>query len=829
MKISKKWLQDFVFLPDSLSPVELAKDLTLHTVEVEGIEDLTQELEGVVLGVIKEVEKHSNADSLNVCKVDVGEELLQIVCGGSNVKAGMRVAVAKVGAKVRWHGQGEPIVLGEATIRGVQSFGMICASEEIGLGEEFPKKEEKEILDLTSYKQKPGTPLSKVLGKDDVVFEIDNKSMTHRSDLWGHYGIAREISVLHRKKLTPYNPPLIKEGEEMRLAVDVQTMEACPRYMAVMVDNVDVVASPQWLKERLLRVGIRPINLVVDITNYVMMDLGQPMHAFDAAKLTHGLPLSEKKSKHDAKKSRSLVVRFAKEGEKLLALDNKEYALSSEMLVIADGEKPLALAGVIGGEESGVTEKTQTIIFESANFHATTIRKTALKLGIRTDASTRFEKSLDPMATEFALRKAVALLLELCPTAKVVSSVVDKKHFTLFQGPLEVSFAYLANKIGAEIDKKRVVDILERLGFTVKKEKNGVLHITIPSFRATKDIARPEDIVEEIIRIYGYKNIVGSVPSFPLLPPYENKLKKLERQIKNILSLEGGFSECYNYSFESPDVLKKMEVDTSLHIELLNPIAKDRPYVRRSLLPNLLQNAEMNLNRFENVKLFEVGRVYKIEEGGERVELKSDSLLPNQDLMLGGVYVSKQDDVPFFALSNAIKNLLSRLHSSCEIVPLAEVPSYFHPGRAAELRVNGTVIGVLAEIHPSIAKNLKFEHRVAVGEINLTLLSRNLAEKVTYQPVPIYPSVIRDIAFVVGRGVQHASLLSALKNMSSLIRDVQLFDVYEGEKMETTKKSMAYHIEYRSDEKTLTTEEVDSLHAQVVSLLEKEFKAEMRK
>lgn len=829
MKISKKWLQDFVFLPDSLSPAELAKDLTLHTVEVEGIEDLTSELEGVVLGVIKEVEKHSNADSLNVCKVDVGDEVLQIVCGGSNVKTGMRVAVAKVGAKVRWHGQGELIVLGEATIRGVQSFGMICASEEIGLGEEFPKKEEKEILDLTSYKQKAGTPLSKVLGKDDVVFEIDNKSMTHRSDLWGHYGIAREISVLHRKKLTPYNPPLIKEGEEMHLSVDVQTMEACPRYMAVMIDSVDVVPSPQWLKERLLKVGVRPINLVVDITNYVMMDLGQPMHAFDAAKLTHGHPLSEKKSKFDAKKSRSLVVRFAKEGEKLLALDNKEYTLTPEMLVIADGEKPLALAGVIGGEESGVTEKTQTVIFESANFHATTIRKTALKLGIRTDASTRFEKSLDPMATEFALRKAVTLLLELCPNAKVVSSVVDKKHFSLFQGPLEVSFAYLASRIGADIDKKRVVDILERLGFTVKKEKNGVLHITIPSFRATKDIARAEDIVEEVIRIYGYKNIVGSVPSFPLLPPYENRLKKLEKQVKNILALEEGFFESYNYSFESPDILKKMGVDTSLHIELLNPIAKDRPYVRRSLLPNLLQNAEMNLNRFESVKLFEVGRVYKIEEGGERVELKSDNLLPNQDLMLGLVYVSKNNSVPFFELSGALQDLMSRLHSPSAIVPLLEVPTYFHPGRAAEIRVGDIVLGTVAEIHPTTAKNLKFEHRVAVAEINLNLLLRNLTEKIVYQSVPTYPSVIRDIAFIVDRSTSHAALSSTLKNISPLIREVKLFDVYEGEKMEKTKKSMAYHIEYRSDEKTLTTEEVDTLHLQVVSLLEKEFKAEMRK
>jgi len=816
MKISKKWLQDFVFLPDSLTAEDLAKELTLKTVEVEGIEKQSQNLEHIVVGVIKSIDKHPNADKLRLTQVDVGSETLQIVCGGSNLEVGMKVVVAKIGARVLWHGEGEPVVMEKVAVRGVDSLGMICGSDEVGLGALFPKQDEKEIVNLSHLKVKPGTPLATALGLDDITLEIDNKSLSNRPDLWGHFGMARELSAIYHKKLTVPNPPAIKSGTGVNLTVDVQSVALCPRYMAVAIVGVKVAPSPEHIQKRLEACGIRPINNIVDITNFVMLELGQPAHAFDA----------------DTIKDHAIVVRSAKDGEKFTTLDEKEHTLTSHTLMIADKEKSLVIAGVMGGLQSGITENTKTIIFESATFDPSSIRKTSTKLGLRTDSSSRFEKSLDPNNAELALRRLVELTLEICPEANVASKVVDvyaKKQETKV---IETSFDVFAKKIGIALDEKKITDILERLGFALVSSKNGSVKITVPSWRATKDIHLAEDIVEEVIRILGYETVSASLPTLSIASPKQNSVKSLERTIKEYLALEAGCTETYNYSFESPEWLRRLSIDTSMHLELANPIARDRPLIRRSLIPNMLENVEANLHRFSEVKIFETGRTYKIEEAGERVESGSAELLPRQDVYLGVVYAQKGEKVPFYHLSHILHNLFDRLHVHFELQNAEEnldmVP-WVHRGRCADIVVDGTHIGKIAELHPQTASTLGIDERVAIIEMNFNIFSEVMTEQVRYLPLSPYPEVTRDIAFVVEASLVHAQVVQSLRCVDPLIRSVELFDVYQGERLGENKKSMAYHVVYGSNEKTLTTAQVDAVHKKVLQTLEKEFKAELRK
>lgn len=816
MLVSKQWLQDFVFLPDSLTPEELARELTMKTVEVEGFEDTTSALDGIVVGVIKTVEDHPNADSLKVCVVDVGGEKLSIVCGGSNLIAGMKVALGKIGARVRWHGECDAVELKKTKIRGIESHGMICASDEIGLETLFPKQEEKEILDLGDMAHAPGTPLAEALGLHDVVFDIDNKSMTHRSDLWGHYGMAREVAAVYRKKLKPYKTKAIKAGSSMTLRVGVEDAALAPRYMAVALDGITVQSSPPELQSRLVAVGIRPVNLIVDITNYVMAELGQPMHAFDAARIT------------EVDGTRTIFVRSAKDGERVTTLDDKEHVLADDTLVIADAKGACAIAGIMGGANSAITDATTSIIFESAIFDATHVRRSATALGIRTDSSARFEKGLDPAGAEVALRRAVELVLKYCPGAHVVSDVVDSNPDAAKTAHVAVPFSFLEEKIGVAIPQKDVIDILTRLGFGVKTKKD-TLAITVPTWRATKDVAIPEDVVEEVARLYGYGNVPEALPTFPIAPPIGNALRSLERKMKALLAYEHAYTEVYNYSFVSPEWLSRLGIDSDNHIELDNPIAKDRPLLRRNLIPNLLQNVERNLHRVERMRLFEVGRTYRNESAGERVRANADELLPKQDTVLGMMYAAKGDGEPFFELAGAIRAVFTRLGARITLHGLPEqdaLPS--HPGRYAAIHIGQKRIGKIGELHPETQRTIGIPERTAMLEITLNAVLPCLEEAHAYNPLSVYPPIDRDIAFVVDRSVPHADIAAALAGIDPLVTDVSLFDVYEGNGVSEGKKSMAYHLVYRSDTRTLQAKDIDALHARLIEKLEKEFGARMR-
>ncbi|MBP9731883.1 MAG: phenylalanine--tRNA ligase subunit beta [Candidatus Magasanikbacteria bacterium] len=820
MLISHKWLKQYVDLPDSLSPAELGLALTMTTVEVEGVEYQAKQFENLVVGVIKKVRKHENADSLKVCDVDAGTEMVQIVCGGSNVREGMKVILGKVGARVKWHGEGELVELAPTKIRGVESFGMICGADEVGLIEMFPKKEEKEIADLSKLKAKAGTPLAEALELNDVVIEVDNKSINHRPDLWGHYGIAREVAAKYRKKLASYTIPEIKEGDEKKIKVTIEDAADSMKYTAVALDGITIGPSPEKLQARLRAVGIRPINNIVDITNYVMCDLGQPMHAFDASKL------KTQKSKLE------IVVRRAKPGETLLSLDGKERNLTEEMLVIADSEKPIALAGVMGGKETEITDVTTSIIFESAHFNAALIRKTTTKLGLRTDSSSRFEKSLDPNNCIYALKRAVELVLEVCPGARVVSAVAEKGKSVVFTGPIIVTKECIDTKIGTDIPTKECVRILENLGFgvTVIGKKDGeVLKVEVPSWRGTKDITIPEDIVEEIARMYGYGNVETTLPMFTITPPERNEIKMMERKTRATLSTMLGFTETLNYSFVSPRLLQLLHLDVAEHIELANPIASDRPYLRRSLLPNILELVERNSHAHDEVKVYEIGKIYLKEEAGPRVSESGDDLLPRQDMVLGIAYLKKGDESPFFTVSQAVREIGKDGGVELVIEPTTATASHIHPGRVAKVTTKtGDHVGDIFEIHPRIANGFGFSDRVAYVELNLRVLSEFARTNSNYKTLSLYPAVVRDVAFVVATSVFHRDIHTSLVEAHSLITSVMLFDVFEGGNVGEGKKSMAYRITYQSKEKTLETSEIDEAHKTVEKILKEKFKAEIR-
>ena len=816
MLISYNLLKKHVNLV-SVDPKELAEKLKASTVEVEGLQNQGELLQNVVVGKVTVADKHPNADKLKLCKVDVGAEELQIVCGGSNVIAGMLVAVAKVGAKVQWHGEDKLTELQPTKIRGEESFGMICASTEIGLGEMFPLKDEKEILDLTNYnsqaKNPVGLPLAELLGLNDIILEIDNKSLSHRPDLWGHYGMAREVAVLYDRDLNIYETKKITPGKDFKLKVEIEDKKLCPRYMAVAMDGIKVGPSPVWLQEKLMTLGHHPINNIVDITNFIMLDLGQPMHAFDATKVEE-----------------KIVVRQAKNGEKILALDKNEYELKENDLVIADSKKALAIAGVMGGMESAISDNTNSIIFESANFEPVGVRKTSTRLNLRSDSSMRFEKSLDPVQCEVALQKAVELVMECCPDAKVVSKVIDENNASSSATIIEMPINIFEKKLGVEIVQKDVLNILSHLGFEVKSKKDSY-SIKVPSWRATKDISIAEDVVEEVARFYGFNNIVSSLPAMPIIPPLKNNLRNLERTIGETLVKELGYCEVYNYSFVSENQIVKMGDDLSKYLELDNPLSKERPFLRRNLLPNLLENIKNNIEVYPEVKIFEIGKVFSTEQSGVRADSNGDSLLPRQDTWLVAASAIKKDEVPYWNARRALESIFSGLKVNFETVPADKVLPWEHPNRLSLVKVFGRKVGLVCEINPIVSKNLGIEQRVGLLQLDLSILSElfeNKERRSSYKPASEFPAVVRDLAFLVKKEVEHAKILSSLLKIDPLLTKVELFDIYEGSNIGEGYKSMAYTLTVADSTRTLTTVEVDAVIQKVKNVLEKEFSAQLR-
>ncbi|MBP7992639.1 MAG: phenylalanine--tRNA ligase subunit beta [Candidatus Magasanikbacteria bacterium] len=814
MIISKHWLRDFVFLPDALDAPDLARRLSLAVAEVEGVTEQARSFDNLVVGKILKVEAHPNADKLKVCTVDIGESEVTIVCGGSNVIEGMKVIVGLIGAKVKWHGEGELVELALVKIRGVESSGMICASDEVGLLDRFPKQVDNEIVDLSELKDRPGTPIATALGLDDVLFEFDNKSLTNRPDLWGHYGMAREIAALTKKKFTPLKVAKIKEGKSVALNIKVVAPSVCPRYQALVLTGVQATESPAWLKKHLLAVGQKPINAIVDLTNYVMFELGQPLHAFDVALLsTTGADIV-------------LEIRQALSGEKFVSLEEKELVLPADAVVIANNGTPIALAGIKGGKNSEVSATTQTIVLESANFAASSVRQTSTALNLRTEASARFEKTLDPQLTELALARFVELAKKVWPKSSVASGVVDVRNGNDKPLVLEFPVKLISDRLGVEISDKTTQDILERLGFEIKIKK-GQLHAVVPTWRASKDIRIPEDVIEEIARLYGYENIPGVLPTCPINPPVVNSLRQLEREIKEVLAFECGFTEVANYSFVAPEWLASLGVLKGAdYLELDNPIAKDRPLLRRELIPGLIENVRAH-GHTEGVSFFEIGRVFLPDEAGERAGSGNTELLPAQPLKLGLVYTNKENKEPFYQIADAVRAIGNELGYEFSFQSETESKALYHPGRLALIKCGLEVVGQIAELHPAKQAELGILSRVAIAEVSLTKLVDVVAQKITYQMVSEFPEVERDLAFTVKKSITHQEIIQAIEATHELVKKVSVFDMYQSKDLGPDIKSLAYHVILGAN-RTLTAEEIDGAVKKIQKKLTEKFGAEWR-
>jgi len=812
MLISYKWLKQFVDLPDSLTPEELGLRLTMSTVEVDGILKQGKGLEDVIVGEILEIKKHPNADKLSVAKVDVGAGAPRQVIFGQMAKIEVGNKVPMALAPTVLPGNKE---IKKTEVRGVLSEGMLCLDQELGILKEGVS------IHYFGKEVKIGSPITKVLGLDDVIFEIDNKSVTNRPDLWGHYGIAREVAALFRKELKEYSIKNTKKQDtnklqitNYKLQIDIKDKENCLRYIGAMMGGIKIAPSPKWMQEKLTACGVRPINNIVDITNYVTLELGRPSHAFDRRDM----------------KNDTIIVRRAKQGEKFTTLDGQEREMTDQMCMVCDAERAVDLGGIMGGLNSEIKEDTTEIILELANFNPANIRRTANALGLRTEAAVRFEKGLPPYLAEVGMWRIINLIKELIPGAFLMSKIVDvnyqKEHLRKIELPME----FLDKKVGIKMEKKTVIDILQRLGFVVKAKKN-VLSVIIPLWRPAKDISIPEDLVEEVARIYGYDNIKTELPMFSITPPEQNQLRLLERKMKDLLALEHGFTEVYNYSFVSPQLLDKLSIDYTDLIELDNPVAKDRPYLRVSLLPNLLENTEKNAHFADSVRLFEIGKIFEKNKPGMRVKANSDDLLPRQKTVLGVIYMAKGDNAPFYEMSAAIRGVLDKFGVKYELVEYKgeKMDKFIHPGRYAVVKIGDDIIGMISELHPSVQPALGIDNRVAMAEIGLDNLLMYVSDASNYEKISQYPSIVRDIAFVIDKKVQHADIVSALQAIDPLIRSIELFDVFEGANIGEGKKSLAYHITYQSDNKTLESSEVDKAHGKVFEVIEDKLGGEIRK
>ncbi|HEU0051201.1 MAG TPA: phenylalanine--tRNA ligase subunit beta [Patescibacteria group bacterium] len=797
--ISYDWLKEYVELKES--PETFAARVSLSGPGIERLYPQGALLDKVVVGQINEIKPHPNAEKLRLATVNAGKKFT-LVCGGSNLEVNQWVAVALVGAKVRWHGEGELIELAPAEIRGVKSEGMICGANEIGLFDAFPHAE-REILDLgkaiPEAKWKPGMPLAQALGlSSDTVMDIEVTS--NRPDAMSLVGLAREASAILSRPFLWKPAPKIRispaAAAKSNFKIDVKDKKLCPRFTAVKIEGVSAGPSPWWMKRRLLSAGIRPINALVDITNYVMLELSEPMHVYDAEKL----------------EGDRLVIRTAKPGESIQALDGKTYPLDESVLVVADVAKPVAVAGVMGGEITGVTSGTTSVVFEAATFDPVSVRRTARALNLYSDAQLRFEKGLSIEAPIYALARAVELCLELCG-GSVSSFVQDSSKEKYVPKKERIRFDEISALMGVPVAKKQASDILTRLGFNVHSAGR-VLTASVPWWR-DHDIESGRDLVEEIARVFGYGQIPARFPpGLAHQPP--SQMITWEERLKT-LAVGAGLTEVYSYSFTSADLQRKAGFDPDRMLRVQNELSSDFVYMRTSLLPSLLQIVSENQERFHQQELFEIAHVYFHSE-------KTD--LPDERSQFSAVYCGYDDGW------KRAKGFAEHLFQEFGIRHVEwrrlEDDLFWHPGRTAQAFVNGFLLATVGELHPRIAEAFKFEGKVALIDSPLREIAALATTKKTYEPIPPFPEAKRDLAFTVNREIDVQQLTAAMKKMEPTLRQVDWFDTYKGEGIPADKKSVAFHLTFGSPDRTLETREVDASLEKMRALLKDQFGAMIR-
>ncbi|WP_411896763.1 phenylalanine--tRNA ligase subunit beta [Staphylococcus aureus] len=795
MLISNEWLKEYVTIDDSVS--NLAERITRTGIEVDDLIDYTKDIKNLVVGFVKSKEKHPDADKLNVCQVDIGEdEPVQIVCGAPNVDAGQYVIVAKVGGRLPGG-----IKIKRAKLRGERSEGMICSLQEIGISSNYIPKSFESGIYVFSESQVPGTDALQALYLDDQVMEFD--LTPNRADALSMIGTAYEVAALYNTKMT--KPETTSNELELsandELTVTIENEDKVPYYSARVVHDVTIEPSPIWMQARLIKAGIRPINNVVDISNYVLLEYGQPLHMFD----------------QDAIGSQQIVVRQANEGEKMTTLDDTERELLTSDIVITNGQTPIALAGVMGGDFSEVKEHTSNIVIEGAIFDSVSIRHTSRRLNLRSESSSRFEKGI---ATEFvdeAVDRA-CYLLQTYANGKVLKDRVSSGELGAFITPIDITADKINRTIGFDLSQNDIVTIFNQLGFDTEINDD-VITVQVPSRR--KDITIKEDLIEEVARIYGYDDIPSTLPVFEKVTSGQLTDRQYKtRMVKEVL--EGaGLDQAITYSLVSKEDATAFAMQQRQTIDLLMPMSEAHASLRQSLLPHLIEAASYNVARKnKDVKLFEISNVFFANGEGE---------LPDQVEYLSGIltgdYVvnqwqGKKETVDFYLAKGVVDRVAEKLNLEFSY-RRADIDG-LHPGRTAEILLENKVVGFIGELHPTLAADNDLK-RTYVFELNFDALMAVSVGYINYQPIPRFPGMSRDIALEVNQNIPAADLLSTIHaHGGNILKDTLVFDVYQGEHLEKGKKSIAIRLNYLDTEETLTDERVSKVQAEIEAALIKQ-------
>lgn len=807
MKVSLSWLREYV--PIAMETQELADALTMCGLEVEAVENRYESLTNVVVSRILEVAPHPNADKLHLCKVDVGDQVLSIVCGAPNAAEGLMIPCALVGATLP-----NGIAIKKGKLRGELSEGMLCSAAELGLS-----LERSGIMELVTDAA-PGTPLVDALGLKDAT--IDVSITPNRPDCLSVMGVAREIGAFeaHKTRITYPDPNTAAVSDQygpitQYTSVEIKDPDLCPRYSARLVFDVTVGPSPFWLQDKLISVGLKPINNIVDVTNFVMMETGQPLHAFDFDHLTEN----------------RIVVRAAGNGEKFTTLDEKEHTLDSEMLMICDGQKPVALGGVMGGLNSEISDGTTRVLIESAYFTPTSIRKTSKKTGLSTDAAYRFERGTDPDGVIFALNRAASLITAI-GKGNLVTGIIDAYPKPIEKKEITVDINALNKRLGTRLSRDEIKGYLESVEMTVTILSDNALKVVPPSFRV--DIERPEDMSEEVARLWGYNKIRTTFPQIPAEAFELSPNIQAKRLVRAILS-GMGFSETIHYSFIHSDSVKNLgipEQDPRRDmIEIMNPLTEDQKVMRTTLLPSLLTTIQHNNDRQErDLALFEIGNVFykqKDSELARQVEMLAGALTGH---VRQSSWYSKEEPCDFYDLKGVLENFFGTLHMkdvAWTALP-ADQCTCTRKGYSAAITIGGKAMGMIGKVHQDVLDRYDIRQDVFLFELNLAELAPLISRDREAGPIPRYPFVTRDTTIICANEVQAGEILDSLRSTGEeLVEQAELIDLYTGDPIPAGKKSLSFRIIYRSPSKTLKDKEVNKVHTTITQMLLDRFNANL--
>lgn len=794
MNLPMSWLSDYTDIT-GVTPKEYADRLTMSGSKVEGVENLGAEIDKVVVGEVLTCEMHPDSDHLHVCMVNVGEdEPIQIVCGAPNVAAGQKVPVALNGSTLPGG-----VKIKKGKLRGVMSNGMICAADEMGIENSRLGYEPEYGILVLPEDAEIGSDVKDLFGLNENVVEFEITS--NRPDCFSIIGLARETAATFKKPFNVPEPKFEEKGGDINDMVKVEILDKdkCKRYCARVVKNVKIGPSPKWMRERLEACGVRAINNIVDITNYVLLEYGQPMHAFDIRDIAGG----------------QITVRRAAAGEVIKTLDDQDRTLIADDLVIADAERAIAIAGVMGGFNSEIKEDTTTVVFESAMFDASSVRLTAQRVGLRTEASSRYEKGLDYNNTVPAINRACQLV-EMLGCGENVTGMIDVMGNV--EQPIEIAFRpeKINSFLGTDVSTEQMCEIFAALEIKADMDK---MMLYPPSFRP--DLQAEADIAEEVARFYGYDIIPTTLMSGAATSGILTSEQRTERDIAAILNSQGMY-EIYTYTFQSPSMLDKLNIpaDSALRnqVKITNPLGEDTSVMRTTMAGSMLETLGRNFNyRNKSAKLFEIGRVYIPTAAGQLPD-------ENRTLMLG-----MYGDVDFYDLKGAVEEIFEKLHiKNAEFERVTDNPVY-HPGRTAQITVNGKYAGIIGEVHPAVARNFELGTKTYIGELDFMAIFNAADHDVKYTALTRFPAVTRDFSILIDKTTPVAAIEKVMKKAGGkLLYKLELSDVYTGKQIPEDKKSVMYKAEFKAPDRSLTGEEADNLHAKIVKNLGKELNAELR-